>query len=274
MLKKADKLKLKAYGFDVDKLVAAITAEDEQDFAVPEIKTYSDEDLTTRDDNVKKEADKIGYERGKTVGKELLCKDLIKKYSLKDIDGKDPEKLLAALDTIVTGGDAATTERINLLQKDKEKLEASLTAEKETNKKALFDTELITSFPAGRKADMTDKEYLMLLKGSLEFGADDTGLPYVKKDGAILRDSKTQGYVPVKDAVSLFFNERKFVGGKAEGGRGGDDNAGGGAGGIKTISQAQDQYLKDNPSGNVVSPEAQLFYEKAAKETTDFNWDA
>lgn len=273
MLKKADKLKLKAYGFDVDKLVAAITAEDEQDFAVPEIKTYSDEELTTRDENVKKDADKAGYERGKSVGKELLAKDVIKKYSLKDVDGKDPEKLLTALDTIVSGGDAATTERINLLQKDKETLEASLIAEKETNKKTLFDTELISSFPTGRKADMTDKEYLMILKGNLEFGADDTGNQYVKKGGEILRDSKTQGYVPVKDAVSSFFAERKFVAEQQQGGRGGNDNTGG-AGGIKTMTQAQDQFIKDNPTGNLLSPDFHAYVAQTAKDTTDFNYDA
>lgn len=274
MLKKADKLKLKAYGFDVDKLVAAITAEDEQDFAVPEIKTYSDEDLATRDENVKKEAEKAGYEKGKGVGKELVRKDIIKKYSLTEVDEKDTEKLFTALDKVVGGGDAATSERINLLQKDKEKLESDLLTEKENNAKVLFDTELISSFPSGRKTDMTDKDYLMLVKNNLEFGKDDAGLTFVKKDGQILRDTKTQGYIAPKDAVSSFFTERKFISEKEPGGRGGNDNPGGNGGGIKTMTQAQDQYIKDNPAGNLLSPDFHTYVSQVAKDTTDFNYDA
>lgn len=274
MLDKATKSKLKVLGFNVDKLIAAVTAEDEQEFEVPEIKTYSDEELTARDENVKKEADKAGYDRGKSVGKELLAKDIATKFSLKDVDLKDPKAVIAALETISSGGDAATTERINLLTKDKEALEAKVLEIQQNAEKAMFDTELISSFPAGRKADMTDKDYLLLVKNNLEFGKDDTGATFVKKDGQILRDSKTQGYIAPKDAVASFFAERKFVGEQQQGGRGGNDNPGGGGGGIKTMSQAQKQFLSDNPGGNLLSPEAQAYYESAAKETTDFNWDA
>jgi hypothetical protein len=274
MLKSTELKKLKVlFGKDTDKLIEAIRHEDEQDFEVPEVKTYSDDDLAARDENVKKLADKEGYDRGKLVGKELLAKDIAKKYSL-DIDAKDTAKLLTALDTIATGGDAATKERIDLLIKNNEKLEADLLAEKANNETVLFDTELLSSFPAGRKGDMSDKDYLLLLKNNLEFGKDDEGKRFVKKDGVILRDDKTKDYIAPKDAVATFFVEKKFVEDKQPGGRGGNDNPGGSGGGIKTLSQAQEQFLKDNPGGNILSPEGEAYIETVAKATTDFNYDA
>lgn len=272
MLKKADKLKLKAYGFDVDKLIAAVTAEDEQDFSVPEIATYTDDQLAERDTNTVKTARAAIFKEGKDAGIEIANKAIVKKYNLVDVDTKDPDKVIAALDKTVATGDEGLKTQIGLLQKDKDNLQASLDAEKTNFAQAQRDTDLISHFPPNRKG-LTDKEFLMLTKSALKI-EDKDGVTEVSKDGVVLRDPKTQAPIPVKEAVASLFTEKKWVGdGDGGSGRGGDDNSGSGGAGITKFSQAETQFLKDNPSGNVISPEFQTYVQGLAKETSNFDFD-
>lgn len=273
MLKKEVKIKLKALGFDVDKLEAAVKADDEQDFAIPEINNLTPEQLAERDKNTIAAAKPDIFATGKKAGLEIAGKAFVKKYGLEDVDVNDPDKIITALDAKVVKGDSGLQEQIKLLQKDKETLAAAVESEK-TNSKALqFDTDLITNFPANRSG-LTDKEFLMLTKGSLQF-EEIEGVRVVKKDGQVLRDTKTQAPIPVKDAINSLFTERKWIGeASGGGGRGGGDNSGSGGGaGLKTFSRFSDQYMKDNPQGSLLSPEFQTAVQTAAKATTDFDWD-
>ncbi|MDB5288540.1 MAG: hypothetical protein JWR05_3489 [Mucilaginibacter sp.] len=274
MLKAAQIKKLKDLGIDTKKLFDAVKAEEEVDFELPEINNLTEDQLTERDKNTVAAAKPAIFKEGKTAGIEIANKAIVNKFGLTDIDTKDVDKVIAGLDSTVVKGDAALKEQVKLLQTDKATLEAAVETEKKNSSSLLFDTELITSFPTNRRADMSDKDYLLLVKNNLSFEEVD-GVKVVKKDGQVLRDKTTQAPIPLKDAISSVFGEKKWIaedGGA--GGRGGVDNpGGGGSAGIKTYSKAMEQFIKDNPDGNPMSPAAEAYVSKIAKATTDFSYD-
>jgi len=270
MLKSDIKKKFKDLGFDIDKLVAAATHAEEQDFTFPEINNLSDEQLAERDKQVIATAKPEILKEGKQTGIEIANKAIAKKFNLADVDTKDPDKIIAALEGSVAKGDLGLKEQISLLQKDKTRLEADIEQERTIGKQAKQDTDLISYFPA-KRTGMTDKEFLALTRMNLSI-EDLDGVTVVKKDGAVLRDSKTQSPVPVKDAIANLFTEKKWIAAEGKGGRGGDDQQSS-ASGLKKFSQVQEQYIKDNPKGSVISPEFQTHVAEVAKATTDFDWD-
>ena len=277
MLTTADKEKLKTTlkGFDVDKLIAAITDAAEVAIEIPaDTHVLSASDLDARTTNDKADAKKEGFKEGKTAGIEIAGKAIAKKFNLADtVDVKEPDKIAEAISATVAKGDDGLKEQIKLLQKDKE----ALTAEKETIAKekdaVQFDTTLISMFPATRTQDLSDGERLMLVKNALQFDTVD-GVQVVKKNGEILRDPTTKNPLPQKAAVAALFAERKWDTVPAQGGRGGGDNPGGSgsAGGVKTFSDAQKKWQTENPNGNIISPEATNYIAAIAKDVTDFDW--
>jgi hypothetical protein len=273
MLKKTTKDGLKKIGFDVEKFIAAVKDEAEVDFTIPEINHLTEEELSTRDTQVIAAAKPDIFKAGKDAGIEIAGKAIAKKYALTDVDVKDPEKVIAALDSKVSKGDAGLQSQVDALIKDKETLEAAVLAEKNTTKATLRDVELISSLPVKRLPVLTDREYLLAINANLQIEEVD-GAEVVKRNGEILRDTKTQKPIAKKDAITQLFEERKWIGEESRGGRGGNDNPGGGSAGLKTFSKYEEQWKKDNPNGNVLSPEFQTAVAAAAKETTDFNWDA
>ena len=76
-LKQASIDKLKGFGLDVDKLIAAIKADTEQDYDIPEVTVLTATQLTERD-NVKI-AD--GKKLGETEAKTTLVKELGKRLN-------------------------------------------------------------------------------------------------------------------------------------------------------------------------------------------------
>jgi hypothetical protein len=274
-LKKDAIKKLKDLGFDTNKLFEAIKADDEVDFTIPEINNLSDEDLAERDKNTIAAAKKDIFKEGKDAGIEIANKAIIKKFNLENVDTKDVDKVITAIETTVAKGDTGLKEQIALLQKDKDRIEAEKGDAIKKVEQAALDRELITYFPKNRLDVLTDDEYLDTVKKNLSIETID-GVKVVKKGDTVLRDKTTQAPIPVKDAISSFFTDRKFIStdNKGGGGRGGDDNSGGGTGGIKKYSQAEAQFIKDNPEGNLMSPAFTNYVAKIAKETTDFDYDA
>lgn len=271
MLKKDTIKKLKDLGFDFHKFEAAIKAEDEQDFALPEINNLTEADLTERDKNTIAAVKPEIFKTGKDAGIEIAGKAIAKKYGLIDIDVKDPDKIIAALDAKVATGDTGLKEQIALLQKDKLVLEQAVEAEKGNTIKLQRDTELLTSLPANRLPNMSDRDYVNLVKGNLEFDMLE-GVQVVKRDGQILRDTKTHAPIGVKDAVTSLFAEKKLIAESGnKGGRGGGDNSVGSVGGIKNQTQAMAAFAKEFPDGGTNQYTA--YVGAIAKETTDFNWD-
>lgn len=272
---KATTLKIfKDLGIDTKKLIEAIKADDEVDFVMPEINNLTEDQLATRDKEVIAAAKPAIHTESKNQGIEIANKAIAKKFGITDIDTKDTQAIITALDATVLKGDGALKEQITLLQKDKDKLTADIEAEKTKASDALFDADLISSFPAGRKTDLSDRDYLTIIKANLQFEMVD-GARVSKKDGQVLRDPKTQAAIPYKDAVKSLFEEKKLIGESigGEGGRGVGDNPGGGGGGIKTYSKAIEQFKKEFPEGNEVSPEAMNYVDAIAKQTNDFVYD-
>lgn len=270
MLKKADKLKLKALGFDVDKLEAAIKAEDEQDFEVPAINNITEEQLTERDTNTITAAKDAIFKQGKEAGIEIVGKAIVKKYNLTEVDAKDVNKLTTALDTHVAKGDDGLKEQIRLLQADKSKLETDIESERGNSELAKFDSELLGYFPAARNTDLTDSDRLLLIKSRLKFDKDDAGNRFASKDNQPIREKNTQAYTPIKNVVESMFTESKWIGGNG-GGRGGDDNPGGDGKAVK-YSQVLSQYKAANPNGNELSPAFSSMVSEAAKDNANFDW--
>ena len=273
MLKKETAEKIKSFGFDVDKLISAIKDEAEVDYTVPEVQVFTTEQLEARDTNTKAEGKREGVAEGKTAGIEIAGKQIAKKFNLPDtVDKKNLDKVIEAVSTSAAAGDEGLKEQIKLLQKDKE----SLLTEKENiikeKEQLSFDNTLISYFPAERDGSLEDSERLMLVKHALQFETVD-GKQVVKKNGEVLRNPTTKDPLPVKDAISSLFTERKWVT-AGQGGRGGQDNPGKGGGGLKKFSQAQEQWQKENPTGNVMSPEFASYVGNIAKDNTDFDWNA
>jgi hypothetical protein len=276
MLKQAVKDKLKTFGLDVDKLIEAVTATAETDYAVPEdITVIKTVDLEARDTNNKNAGKTEGESVGEKKGKELAAKAFKRKFNLEDTIPADVDKVVEAVNVKLNKGDAGLQEQITLLQRDKESL---LTEKQQLEQKAAaaaFDAELISHFPSTRTADLTDAERLALVKMNLGFETVD-GKQVVKRNGEVVRDKATQNPLAVKDVIGTLFTEKKWVaadGGAGAGGRGGGDNTGGGSGaGIKKLSGYKEKWKAENPGIDENGPAFQDAIGKHAKDIPDFDW--
>lgn len=277
MLKKDTIDKIKGYGFDVDKLIAAIKDEKEVDYTVPEFTPMTQAELDTRD------AGKIA--EGKTAGETDARKAFVKEVGTRlgfTPKGERIGDLVTDLQAKInaTGDEKVKTlqDQVQLLTKDKETLTEQLTTEKRNYSQARFETDLIGHLPAGRNTKaLRDDERILVLTRDITFEEVD-GKRVAKRNGEIIKDPKTHAPLPVPDVVKMYATERGWDkeaadGGGGAGGRGGKSDGGGGGGtaGLKKFSQVKEQWKKDNPDGNVNSPEFTTHLNKIAKETPDFD---
>jgi uncharacterized protein (UPF0335 family) len=272
-LKKETIDKIKAFGFDTDKLIAAIKADAETDYEVPaDVTIIKTTELEVRDANKLAEGKKAGETEGEKKGRELAAKAFRKKFSLEDSIGNDVDKVVEAVNTKLNKGDAGLQEQITLLQKDKETLAAEKVQLEQKAKAAGFDAELISYFPSNRTSDLTDAERLALVKMNLGF-EDSDGKVVVKKGGEVLRDKTTQAPLAPKDAIATLFTEKKWTAGEGQGGRGGGDNPPPNStnAGIKTASKFAEKWKAENPGKGEMSPEYIDAINKQAKEVPDFD---
>lgn len=274
MLKKETLDKIKGYGFDVDKLLAAIKDEKEVDYPVPEFVPMTQAELDTRD------AGKIA--EGKTTGETEARKTFVKEVGTRlgfTPKGERIGDLVTDLQTKInaTGDDKVKTlqDQVNLLMKDKETLSTQLDSEKQTASKAVFEAELLGHLPAGRGKNLRDDERIMIMNKEITWDLVD-GKRVAKRNGEILKDPKTHAPLPAPEVVKLYATERGWdkeaaAGGGAGGRGGGNDGSGGGAGGQKKYSQVKEQWIKDNPDKNPTSTEFTNYVNKIAKDTPDFD---
>lgn len=265
-----DREKLKGFGLDVEKLEAAVKADTETSIEISDdVVVMKKTELTTRDENNKTLGKKEGETEGEKKGKELAAKDLKRKFGIED-ESKDLAKVVELVNAKVATGDVGLKQQNDLLIQDKEKLQAELDKEKGVSAAAAFDSKLITYFPANRDTGLKDGERLILMKQELTFEQVD-GKTITKRNGEVVRDPKTQDPLPPDRVVPDYFTERKWASVVGPGGRGGGDNNPGGGTGLKKLSQVQEQWQKDNPTGNLVSPEFQSHLETVMKEVPDFD---
>jgi hypothetical protein len=271
-LKAADKDKLKALQLDVDKLIAAILAEGEVDFLVPEVTVLTAEQQETRDNTKLAEGKRIGETEGEKKGKELAAKALKKKFGIENEDTKDLDKVVELVNTKVGLGDQGLKDQVAALLKDKENLQGTIAEKEKVISGVKFDNDLLSYFPANRGNGLADDERLTIIKSKFQFETVD-GKVVAKRDGQAVTDPKTHAPLPVKDVIASYFAERKWVGQGPTGGRGGDDTPppGEGAAGLKTYSSVETQWLKDNPNGNIVSQEFETYLQAAMKDVPDFD---
>lgn len=274
MLKQADKDKLKTtFKFDVDKLIAAVTATEEVELVLPaDVTVLTTADLTTRDTNMKEAGKKEGETIGEVKGKEVAVKKIAKKMALDEaLIGNDIDKLEAEVQKKFKAGDAGLQEQVNALIADKERLNAEVTVERTKAQQATFEASLISMFPANRTADLKDNERLLLLKNDLQFETVD-GKTVVKRGGVVLADAGTHAPLPIDKVLTDIFAERKWTAVNGDGGRGGGNSGGaGGTGGIKKLSGFTEKWLAENPGKNDVSPEFDTALSAHMKANTDFD---
>ncbi len=274
MLKKETIDKIKGYGFDVDKLIAAVKDDKEVDYPVPEFEALTTDQLATRD------AGKIaeGKTAGETEARKLLVKEVGTRLGFTP-KGERIGDLVTDLQARInaTGDDKvkSLTEQVNLLTKDKETLTEQLTSEKKTTSKTLFEAQLLTHLPASRDPKkLRDDERILMLTRDIVFEEVD-GKRVAKRNGEILKDPKTHAPLPADAVVKLYSTERgwdKEAATGGAGGRGGSSDCGsGGSGSIKKFSHAKEQWLKDNPEGNPNSTEFTSYVNKLAKEDKTFD---
>lgn len=282
-LKKEVIEKIKAYGFDVDKLIEAAKADSEVDFEVPEFVAISQKDLDARDANKKAE----GVKEGEAGAKSTFIKEAAKRLNI-DFKGERIGDLVKEIETKINSSDDVKvkelTTQINLLQKDKETLTSQYESEKTRAQQAQFDAELISMFPQNRTPDLSDRERLALAKMNLTFEQLD-GKLVVKRNGELVRDAKSQNPLPVDQVVKDFFTEKKWINdGTAAtganppanpGGRGGADKpppqTGTGMSHIKTSTDFEKHWKEQNPGKPTMSPEYTAAISKHMKEVPDFN---
>lgn len=213
----------------VETLEAAIKDEKEIDVEIPaELTVLTKEELDARDSAQKKLGEKDGVEIG--------IKQVKKAANLpEDAPSKDPSKVAQAIidkataDAKVKPDEKVSqlTEQVTLLQKQLGEKDNEITTAKTQAQQAALDRRILTSFPKERASTLTDGEYLTLIKAGLQF-KDLDGKLIVEKDGHVLRDSKTTNPLPLTDAITSVFTERKWISenGAAGGGRGAGDKGG------------------------------------------------
>lgn len=272
--------KLKGFGLDVDKLIAAVKAEAEQDYEIPEVTVLTATQLTERDNVKIGEGKKEGEKEAKTT----LVKELGKRLNT-EFKG---ERLADVVNEIQTFTNKSGDEKLKLLQDqvtaltaDKTTLSSKITEYEGSLAAAKFDNELIGYFPANRGAGLTDSERLTLIKNAISFETVD-GKQIAKRNGVPVTDPTTHAPLPVDKVISAYFTEKPLLlggaaasgSGGAGGGRGGGDTGAGGSGtgGIKSFSQAEKAFKEQNPEGNTMSPEFTAYVDKIAKDTPDFNY--
>lgn len=278
-----DKWKTTLKGIDVDKLIAAAIAPEEQELDPPaDINILTTAELTTRDENSVKKGKTEGEGIGENKGKEIIVKKIAKKFGFDDTIiatiGTDEAKLEAEVQKKFKAGDAGLQDQVNKLLQDKdawiiEKQQLELKAEEAGN-----DARLISMFPGNRTTDLPNDELLMLIKKNLTFEKQADGTTVVKRNGAIVEDTATHAPLPLDKVIGSFFVERKWTGeGPGEGGRGGGNSgggAGGGTAGLKKLSQFTEKWKAENPGLNEISPEFDKALQEHAGKNTDFDYNA
>lgn len=227
MLNTETKERLQGLGFDVSELEKAVKSEEEVSLDVPTLykdKGMSDEDKTIFGNN--------RFEEGKRAMSEIKAKELKNTHGI-DTEGKDLSVVIdAIIDKKIKETAGTPDERVTALETDKKTLQTKL-KELEEEKTSLINkhsTELFT-FESRQavKSSLPDKG-LVIPKDDItdlffnvhRVDKDDQGRTIVKKGDEVLKTATLEP-IPLKEAVSTFVQERKYV---SSNGMGGDDGAG------------------------------------------------
>jgi prefoldin subunit 5 len=194
-------------------LIAALTATEETDITIPEINSFTTDELATRDTNLKA----TGYTEGKIAGTEMLIKDLKTKHAI-EIDSKDADKFIDAFkDKVLKEAKVEPNQKISELNATIAQLQGNITAF-DTEKAGYLnqinaikiDSKLSGLLPKNINPVLTSDIIMNDLKSNYEFTSED-GKSVVKKDGQILKDAKLVEPLSWDTVINQHLAERKWL---------------------------------------------------------------
>lgn len=261
----ADTLKVKA-----ETLAEAIKSQDEVAIELPNVTSYSENELTSLKDNVKKD----GYSDGKKAGSEMTAKKL-KEISGVETEGKDLDKIFKDVKTkIEKDAKIEPNEKVSSLESKIEKLQQTV----QTQETLISDwqtkhngykskIELLSMMPdntIGLSKEVVFKE----MQSSGYEVVEKDGKRFVLKNGVELNDN-VENPIPFQTVATNFLTEKNWL--KVEGrtGRGGGDERGSDSQGTpKNYEEFVKQCEADgiNPAGAEAQAKATIY----AKENSEF----
>lgn len=256
MLKKSIAESLKVLGFDVEKLEAAVKAEEEVAVDIPELMPKAQ--ATALANNLKAAARTEGFTAGKTAMSEILVKDLKAKMGL-EFEGKDVDTFVTEATKKLSKSDDGIKKSLSDLQ---EKYKTDLAA-----KDALIGTKEQELFSLKTGAQVTKhwtkgtiipKHDLLTLFNTKYALKDEDGRTIVLENGQVLKDEVQAP--KTLEAVSKEFYQTYIK----KDGMGGGDNGGGAATKFKDFDTMYAHYTKagENPMDHAHEVEG---YEKSEK---------
>ncbi len=266
MLPQKEKDELQRLGFDIEKLESAIKDEKEVSLTIPTLKTEDDfSKLISPDD--KELFGKNRFDEGKKAMSEIKAKEYKEKFKI-EIDGKNLDEVVEAYATkkSTEAGkkpEEWATEKTELQKKIIEAEEKLSSKEVEFKEKvSIIENRnqvrsLITAKTNIPKQDLVD---LFSLRYRV---AEEDGRTVVYKGSEKLKDSRLEP-LSLKDVVSSFLEEGKYL--KVDGMGGGNGNGGGGGSAkFKSLIEFEDhcKSQKINP----MSEEGQKILKERRDET-------
>jgi len=240
---------------DTVKLKEAISKEEEVSIEIPEVQTFTPEELETYVNNNLEEAKTKSYGEGKTAGLEMFVKNQKEQLGL-EFEGKSGEDLVKALQKKFS---QTESEQVNELQSDKTNLQQTvqqkdqqITQLQQQLQQRNLNEQIENMIPDGYAMNKRQIRILFSADHSIEQNED--GKMIVKKNGSIMKDNMAN-VMEVQDVINGFMETSGIPkagtpsGGKA--GRGGDDS-GGGESGLETITDRQS--FEDYCTKNKIHP--------------------
>ena len=212
---------------DTVKLKEAISKEEEVSIEIPEVQTFTPEELETYVNNNLEEAKTKSYGEGKTAGLEMFVKNQKEQLGL-EFEGKSGEDLVKALQKKFS---QTESEQVNELQSDKTNLQQTvqqkdqqITQLQQQLQQRNLNEQIENMIPDGYAMNKRQIRILFSADHSIEQNED--GKMIVKKNGSIMKDNMAN-VMEVQDVINGFMETSGIPkagtpsGGKA--GRGGDD---------------------------------------------------
>lgn len=245
-----------------------LSSEGEQDFQVPTLNVFTEEELNLRIQNEKANA----YADGKTAGEEMSVKDAKRKYgyefegksfdkflehhdkSLKETYSKDSSARVKELESDIQGLNQAHASALQVLKTENEQYKTAVERQKVTN-------QLLTMMP--KETTISKDHVLTLFTTSHEVGQSEDGKAVVKRNGEVLKNPTTAAPLELKEVFDTFITENGFS--KNPAGRGDGDRSGNkGGSSAKSITQFQQEWTSNG--GSINSMEYDKAYAEWRKE--------
>ncbi|AUC15418.1 hypothetical protein BTO06_09825 [Tenacibaculum sp. SZ-18] len=214
----ADTLKV-----DAKLLATELNKENDIKFELPKLNSFTDEELSTRDENIKK----VGYDEGVTVGFDRSAKK-IKDISGVEVEGKDITKIVGAI--VSKANTEAKIEPDAKLQDALDsitKLQGTISSLEGERDKAVGDFQsfkqrqtILAAIPQNTVG--LSSETILTEMQAQGYSFTEEG---VHLNGDLVKDDKMQNPIPMVDVFNQFMTDKNWLK-KSKPGRGGDDTAG------------------------------------------------